>query len=435
MKLIRRKKNSIQRDKSIVEINGVFFTAGLRWVPLNSPLNYMKEARAYGKKHGMDIVAIRKTERTLQAGYVKRGRNHPKVLYSLATVLAGEIKGSFCGVFSIPANDNHREKYYLLAVKDGAIAPFSDVLFDSPDEAVKEAQELLNHYAPGDLDCVYAPDDFCLGDKAISLSDFLQPSVLKREYRVKSLTLGLSKKELLLLGVICLVVGGSGYGWHQYQSAKEAKRIHAEQLQEIERLRIEEQTRQRVESLDLPWVRQPGFIPALTACYDQLKNMPLSIGGWMFADAQCVVASGQVESRFVRQGNATVNDVIHAVKGNVIVTGFDSISVVSPLTALYPGGDDVSAQRVNDLTSFFQRRNIRVEIKPGQHKQDVDNQGNPLPPPKWRFYLLSVDSPISPLALFSDATLSGVRLQSITVSLSPDTAKLTWNIQGVIYEK
>ncbi|MDA1379455.1 hypothetical protein PCI56_05785 [Plesiomonas shigelloides subsp. oncorhynchi] len=49
----------VQRDKNIVQINGDYFSSGLRWVPLNSPLHYMREARAYGKKHGMDIVAIR----------------------------------------------------------------------------------------------------------------------------------------------------------------------------------------------------------------------------------------------------------------------------------------------------------------------------------------------------------------------------------------
>lgn len=434
----------VQRDKNIVQINGDYFSSGLRWVPLNSPLHYMREARAYGKKHGMDIVAIRKTERTLQAGYVKRGRNHPKVLYSLATVLAGEIKGSFFGVFEIPASDSEAEKYYLLAVKDGAIAPLSDKLFDTAEEASEAAHVLFNHYSPDDFKHIYSPSSFNLGDMPLVLSDFLKPEALKREYRVKSLTLGLSKKEQALIGIACLVGAACWYGWSEYQAVKEAERIEAARLREIERKRIEEQTQRSVGNLDLPWVKQPSFISALTTCYQRVASTPISLKGWMSADANCVVETAQTESRFVRQGNATINDFMTALTspkngssfgGNVIVTGFNSLSVVSPVSGFVPGGDDAASQKVNDLTSFFQRLNVDADITLGIHKEHNDENGNPLPPPTWRFYSLSVKTEISPLILFSSEDFSGVRLQGLTVSIAPDTSKLTWEIKGVIYEK
>lgn len=444
LKKVKSGGGQVQRDPNIVQINGSYFSAGLRWVPLNSPLHYMREARAYGKKHGMDIVAIRKTERTLQAGYVKRGRNHPKVLYSLATVLAGEIKGSFFGVFEIPVSNGESKKYYLLVVKDGAIAPLSDRLFDSAESAAEEANVLFNHYSPEVFKNIYSPSSFNLGEKALDIGDFLKPEKLKRDYRVKSLTLGLSKKEQMLIGLACLACVGSWYGWSQYQAIKEAERIEAERLREIERQRIEEQTQRRVDSLDLPWVKQANFISALTACYQRIDSIPISLEGWMSADAHCAVESAQIESRFVRQGNATINDFIGVLaspktdsqfRGDVVVTGFDSLSVVSPVTGFEPGGDDVNSQKVNELTSFFQRLNIHADITLGEHKAAIDENGNQLSPPTWRFYSLSVESSISPLILFSNVDLSGVRLRSLTVSISPDTSKLTWKIEGVIYEK
>ena len=56
----------------ILQYRGRDFVTGLRWHPLGSLTGYMKEARKFGEDNDLDIVAIRRTPRIIQAGFVSR---------------------------------------------------------------------------------------------------------------------------------------------------------------------------------------------------------------------------------------------------------------------------------------------------------------------------------------------------------------------------
>ncbi|MEB0284765.1 type 4b pilus protein PilO2, partial [Sphingomonas sp. 10B4] len=84
---------------------------------------YMREARQFGRKEMMDIVAIRPAKTIIQAGFVAHNDGAVKGMYSLAASLAGQLGDSWIAAWRVSPNE---DRYALVAVDQGAVLPACD---------------------------------------------------------------------------------------------------------------------------------------------------------------------------------------------------------------------------------------------------------------------------------------------------------------------
>lgn len=432
-------------DIGIVRINGKDFVTGLMWQALTRPRAYMAEAREIGKRDSMDIVAIRLGLSLIQAGFVKKGNGVTKGMYSLASALAGQIKEqSWIGAFLLPTG-----QYALVAVHRGLIVPGCDV--------VGNKEQILNLLVEKDsqrrvmeFDKVYHPEDFEHRGAPLNIEDVLAPGVLRKEYALKPLTLGLTKQEMVALacGAVAVLTLGIGYQqWTAYQAREAAlevarlERIKQEQLKALNAAAGAEQT---VQALEHPWAKMPGVDDFLNGCHGAIDSLPLAIGGWTFESALC--NSTTVESVFARVGKTTFNDLIAATQKQfpappVLMDGAERAGLGDEIR-LGAGGDDellLFTELQADFMTHLQQLDLHAEIvevpvTPPAPPTLPGGEAAPAPPvPDWRQFSFSLTTQYTPKLIFSGLNLPGVRL--VEMSVVRDGHQLSWSLKGELYAR
>jgi len=293
---------------------GKSFVTGLRWHPLGSVTGHMKEARQYGREHHLDIVAIRRTPAIIQAGFVARSDDVTKGMYSLAATLAGQLGDSWIAAWR---TDSDLDQYALVAVYQGGVISGCDMIGTGAEVRRRVAQQRSRGIS---FTHEYLPSEFEMGGHPLDVEELLQPSNLKREYRLRPLVFGLSKTELVQLSILAGLITVGVLGWaqwenHQAQIAKEAA-FQAEQrrLEELARLQKESGVEQPPQALEHPWAKRPSVDDFLEQCSRVIYQLPLSIAGWEFSDALC--DGTQVVSSYRRSGNSTADNLIKATLGH-----------------------------------------------------------------------------------------------------------------------
>lgn len=437
-----------QSHVTIVRINGRDFVSDLMWRPLSKPRAYMAEARQIGKLEGMDIVAIRSGATIIQAGFVRKSDGVTRGMYSLACALAGQFQErAWIGAFELPTGE-----YALVAVFDGLVIPGCDI--------IGERQEIRNRLIEIDsqegvkFERVYHPDDFEYRGEQLNIEELLIPSKLSKDYALKQLTFGLTKKELLLAGSAAslLVFGAIGYfqwvNYQEQQAREEAIRQEERRQQELAELQA------RAGGLDLqasalthPWADMPGIADFLNGCQGAINSMPLSLGGWPVSSAICTGTTLEVAFERV-PGGTTFSQFIEAAAKRfpappVLLEGGERAVVGDEIT-LGAGGDDellpVDEMR-SAFTSHMQRMELKVEIveapatPSAPPTQALPGQEPPAAPPApdWKKFTFTLTTEQAPETVFSELSLPGIRLTEISVNRSDIT--LSWTIKGDIYAR
>src|SRR5260363_358108 len=177
----------------VLRVNGKPFVCGLFWQPLTRPRAYMKEAREIGKRESMEIVAIRRST-IIQAGFVAKHQGALKGMVSMAAALAGDHA-------AVRAKLN--EVYGLFAWEK-----------------------------------IYIPAGFDHAGETLDLNTLLTPARLKKEYRLKSLTFGLSAKEwgvgIAVAALLAAIVSVYFIRAVQHRKARErAEHLRRQQLAQL----------------------------------------------------------------------------------------------------------------------------------------------------------------------------------------------------------
>lgn len=432
-------------DIKIIKINGKDFVSGLMWQPLQRQRAHMAEAREIGKKYGMDIVAIRPGAEMIQAGFVKKGNGVNKGMYSIASALAGNIQEeSWIGAFELPDGN-----YALVAVHGGMIVPGCDAVGNKQDIRnlliEKDSQRKVISFRK-----VFHPDDFNYRGENLDLEGLLRPKQLKADFRLKQLTFGLTKRELISAGciTIALSIGAVGYfQWAANQERLERQEAARQELlrqQQLADLAAKSASSPDAQALTHPWAAMPGIEDFLGGCQGGIDALPLSLGGWVFESAICTIET--IETVYKQAPSATFEMFKAAAASRfpsppVLLSGGDRAGLGDQIT-LGAGGDDelllVEDMR-SQFTSYFQRLNLPVEIienaalaqalaepLPGQQEQ-------PSPPPAWKSFAFTITTDYAPETVFRGLSLQGVRLTEISVNKAD--VQLTWIIKGEIYAR
>ncbi|KPM57908.1 pilus assembly protein PilO [Pseudomonas putida] len=404
----------------------------------------MKEARQYGHEHGLDIVAIRRTSLMIQAGFVSRSADVHKGMYSLAATLAGQLGDSWIAAWAVDAD---QDRYAIVAVHEGRIIPGCDLIAT----ASEVRKRVLQQRSRGiQFEREFLPTEFGMGGDLIDIDELLQPSRLKREYRLRPLVFGMSKPELAQLLLVALLIGGGLLAWSQWkshqaeiarQAAIEAEKKRLEELAELQR---QTGTEQPIQALEHPWAKQPSVTDFVEACSRFMNRLPLSIRGWPFMEAKC--NSSQVIATYERAGNSTAHEFTMAVaelfsirpefinQGKTGLLKFD--------ISLDAAGDDAlieARDALENLTSWFHGFSQEPQLQPIPvvTPQEPALPGQPTPPPppppQWQQYQLSYTSGVLPYDSFNGAPTQGLRLQEIKTEYKAD--HLIWSVTGVLYAK
>lgn len=428
-------------DIKVISINGNRFVSGLIWEPLKKRA-YMREAREIGKRENMDIVAIRYGH-VLQAGFVKKSNGVTKGMYSLAAALAGQIPHkSWIGVFELPDG-----LFALVAVHNGAIVPGSDLVADR-DTAVDRMREIDAQRSVMAFEKVFHPADVDYHGDPLDIEQVLIAQAMRKEYTLKQLTLGLTKRELLQVSggvavVLCLLVGYQQWDAYKTREAiKEAQRLEAERQRKLAELNARAGAEQTIKALQHPWATQPGLQDFISTCQAAIDSLPLVLGGWTFESAHCKAST--LQTRYQRSGKTTFNDFAYAAHTRfseppALMEGGEKADLEEPIS-MGAGGDDALLPFEHwqtDFTSYLQALDLKASITPVTVKppEQPPLPGGvappPMPQPDWKQFTFVLTSEHTPLHVFAGMHLAGVRLADITAVRSGSV--LSWTLNGDIY--
>lgn len=428
----------------ILSYHGNSFVTGLIWHPLGSLTGYMREARQFGREHTMDIVAIRRTDSIIQAGFVSRSAGAVKGMYSLASALAGQLGDSWIAAWRVAEDE---DQYALVAAFEGAVIPGSDQV-GTAEEIKRKVAQLLGRSIS--FKETYLPAEFGRGGESLDIGALLLPRNLRREYRLRPLAFGLSRGEIVRLSLVATVVIAALVGWQQWEAykfrlAREAAMAAERQRQaELDALNALAKEPQTLQALDHPWAKRPSIADFISGCNGAIDDLPLSISGWVFTAAQC---DGElVSATFKRTGNSTASAFIAATLGHFAdePAFFDegnSAALKISLT-LPPSGDETLLEvspALARLTSWLHGQGLEPTLRevPVQTQAPAVLPGDSVPPapppPEWKHFELQYSSSLPPSVVLRSAPDKGLRLREIKTQLQTD--QLTWSVTGDLYAK
>ena len=424
-------------DISVVSVNGASFVTGLYWMPLKSVRNPMAEAKKIGKDQGMQMVAIRQGRTVIQAGFAPKSKRKLKGMYSLAAALAGVLGDNWIGVFELGS-----DRYALIAVHDGAVLPGRDTIGtrDQVENLFRQTYSLVASDANGHFNKqgkTIAPADFEAGAEHLSLEDLLPATALKKSYRLRPLTLGLTPNEIALGVLAVATVAGLAYGawWWMGKRAEDQRQANLVAAQQAQNAAVAE----AAASLPRPWVTTPQAGDVLQACSAFWSDTPLVLGGWRFEGGKC--APGQAMAAYRRNDGAPVSAFAAAAQthSGSAPSIYDqgnagSISaVIEVQPAAQPEELPPAREQLEAFTSYFQRLGPNAPFSITE-KPFVPSPDNPeAPAPDWITNGFQITSPLPPHLLLERIDARGLRVFEASVSLDSSTATLTWTVTGEMY--
>ena len=354
---------------------------------------------------------------------------------------------SWLGVFALGA-----ERYALVGVKDGAILPGCDIVGDQVE--IQEKLQIFQAFFTDENDKFFSPPEFGFSNNELYLDKVLVASSLKKEYRLKQLTFGLTSKEWGVVGVLGVLALVGAVVFFQWKAAEEKRireeriRIAEEQRLELERLNEKAQQEQSLQALEHPWAKMAEVDGFWRVCFAQVTKLPLAFDGWVFQSARC--SFDKVDVTYSRTGNATVGDFIigaaprfPAAEPAFFEEG-QAAAVHVPLDMGVGGDEDLEQMNplLNRFSSHFQRLGLKPvinekateeqrQVMPGEDPNDPNAPKKP--EPFWRTFTFSYESPRAPNETLSGLAGPGLRLTEISVNLNFESAQLTWKVDGEIY--
>ena len=415
----------------VLTINGVPFVTGLYWKALTTPKNFMREARAIGKREGMDIVVLRQTSSKAYAGFVKSGSGIKKGMYSVATALAGELGDNWIGVFTVGT-----DQYLLAGVNSGAIIPQGDKIGDEQ-QTIRWIRNMLGLGLPNVK--IYAPESLDIpNSEELALENILNKSKYPKGYQLKPLTFGLSHREMMYLGAAVLVVICVMALYLKIQrDAREAERLAEIQRQRmLAELEAETGREADVHALEYPWPNQPHPHDVQAQCLDILTEAPLVMAGWRFEKGGCNGQEAVVT--YNRSPFATIND-FHATAGDVYdfveVDEVGNIGIVGYTLAPQRHGDEVLPSRLealNDLRSHYQRKGVALQVD-SWSESGYDPELIALGAINWSAFEFVVQGNTEGLIDLGNFYQPGLRFTEILINAASSDGGMQWTLRGTQY--
>lgn len=433
---------STAQPLTVIAVNGNHFASGLTWIPLSKIHNYMDEARQIGKAQNMAMVAIRRRDAVIQAGFAPKSTQKLRGVYSLAAALSGQLGDNWIGIF-----DLGDDRFAFMAVHNGLVMVGRDMVAD---RATVEAEfndvfNLLSNESTTekwtDTGRIVAPPDWDFAHDHSTLEQLLNPKQLRNEHRLRPLRFNLTAREIILIAVTLALIAGGAYGFLAWQKHKQEQATVEATAQ---RLALEEELqRQAAASIVKPWATQPQVATFLQACAEHWRSTPLAVGGWIFKAGTCS-ATGAAATFSRPENGTTMSQFADAAAAAGL-----------PVPQVYDVGatglfvkvlrfENKPAEALPDNTATLQAITASVQQTAESANSTLTLTEKPweappeqpqAPAPDWKTTTFQLQTLLTPEALFASIPHAGIRIREITTSLNADTAELTWTITGEIYAR
>ncbi|WP_313397392.1 type 4b pilus protein PilO2 [Acinetobacter variabilis] len=448
---MEKETDSAAKESSvnIITVNNRRFVIGLHWRGLQSPRHYMKQAKEIGKKEKLDVVAIRQGI-GIQAGFAAKKSGSLKGMYSLALSLVSLLDGEWIGAFALPENNDGEKEYYLLArQQDGKIVPWTDKVYarDQIEKEITEIKAMILSDDNNNAVTVYGDESLDWVNSPLTLDDVLLPARLKKTFKLRPLTLGMTKKQLVMLSMVSLAVFLLALvGFTYYQSVKEEEELQQLILNQ-QRLALAKKARYEtaLKNMVHPWVTQADVSQFIRYCDIRLKLGVLSLGGWPISSVEC--DKDVVRLTFIKMENsvATVDSFRTAAYerfGKNIQIDFAKDFTVASFTLkneMNGNGDDPLpriGEQVTAMMSLFQGAGVQLILKPVPYDEEKMKKEHPDDPlQNWREVSFNYESENPARTIFKNNEILGVRITKISYVPNYDSGSLKYLVEGMIYGK
>jgi len=433
----------------VITINQRRFVTGLTWQTIKAQRHPMKEIRRVGKAKGLDLVAVRTSESSIQAGFAPKTRLRLRGSYSLTVALASLLEGCCIAVISLGDSPTGEQQFTLVGKTErGGIHVRSDKVFSADElrqtiidlrEELRGSKGELNVPVYGDLAIPEVTDE-------LDLNVVLAPKNLNKAFRLKPLTMGMTREQLIATGTAA-ALGLCGIMWWQHvvneREAAQRVALQKEMLRQ-EKLNKEARYKAALESFRHPWTEQTSVNNFIEQCQSTLSKIPISINGWMSTVVVCTARDVTVQSIRRTNSAATTLGYVEAVRKLFSVTPVFSFEDSSQITfslphTLHPEGDDpliAVDERLIKLISRFQALNVDLAVNPIPIKDIKQNsEGETLPLQQWQEYQFSAETDVPPRDIFSEDNFTGIRLSEITLAVNTSDGSVRYKISGSLYGK
>lgn len=428
----------------VVTYNNKQFVVGLEWRSITGGRNFMKEVKRIGKEEKLDVVAIRQTE-SVQAGFAPKTDISLKGKYSFSIALISLIEGRWIGVFPVAPGDENNNEYIIIATSNGVIFPATDKII-SEDEVEQEVNDLKSRLSIGEgkVEIYGDATKFLWVTAEISLSEILAAKNLKKEFKLRLLTWGLTKKQIYMLIALFLAALFALYLFNVYLDikAEEERLERVEARKKAEKINEDARFKASLDSLKHPWVTQASIQNFIKTCDIQLHEIPLSLAGRVPAMLEC--SHNSMEALYVRLDGSSVGAADFKKSVEKIFNTTPSFNMKQPTVGGFslplnnkPDGDDPvisMSEQLNKFVTLLQKNNIEFSLTDAPlPEKKFDAQGVELPLPDWREIYFSYDSTYAPRDIFKNNDLSGMRVTNITYNINNDSSEILYKVKGVIY--
>jgi Pilin accessory protein (PilO) len=400
--------------------------AGLHWVPQRSAFMVRLRSKASPDTHC--VTAGRGN--ALMAGVVSPGRVRHR-LYALAVAFQLSEGGNAWGIYRLSRDE---DLWVFFAASGGQLSVMGDVT-GSRAFIESAAQNFLrfNDADASGLRCAATAED---GRDATTLTDRLSGAQLKRCRLRKRLT----PLSLILPAVAVTLATAAGLYWHDtvQQQAEQAAAAAAFRA----RMAMTPENKVAPARAPHPWASQPPVSVLLSNCWLTREPVFASVAGWRFTDGECVPEG--LRLRFVATPGSTVEDFSrrarellgHAAVFNLQEGGKNG-DVFIPFRKYLAGeytdealpGAEAQLMR---FISHLQRRNLDVKFTEVKPPAVAPGQEKNTPVQDWREFTFSVSSRLQPERLLQDFDATGLRLTSVSITMSPQ-GQFGYTMKGSIY--
>lgn len=420
-------------QKKIARCTGIRIThhrrdwmAGIHWAPQRSVLMTRLRSRTSPDTHC--VTAGRGN--TSMSGAVSPGRVRHR-LYALAVAFQLSEGGNAWGIYRLSRDE---DLWVFFAASGGQLSVMGDVTGSRAfiESAAQNFLRFNDADAPGLRSAATAEDDL----DATSLTKRLSAAQLKRCRLRKRRT----PMSFILPTVVLTLAAASGTYWYDsvQQKADQAAAMAAY------RARMAMMTEKPATPVRAPhpWASQLPVSVLLSNCWLTREPLYASVAGWRFTDGECVpeglrlrfvATPGSTVEDFSRRarellGHAAVFNLQEGGKNGDVFIPFGKYSA-GDYTNESPPGADAQLMR---FISHLQRRNLDVKFTEVKPPAVAPGQEKTTPLQDWREFTFSVSSRLQPERLLQDFDATGLRLTSVSITMSPQ-GQFGYTMKGSIY--
>lgn len=349
---------------------------------------------------------------------------------SLALVILPLLNGDGWGVFHL-----HDDRYWFVAATDGRLSPLSDVTGTAA-EIHRVLERYLDYVPAVDSRTIFCPEEFSTNASAdkTPLISLLDGQSTGKTCRLRPIS---NRLPVIIWSLIAIAALAGWLGMQYYNSVQQQKKI---ELARKALLEAKKKASSSASPIIKPWLQQPRPSGVAKAC-TQAWNVPISVAGSRFSEAECADGKIRVAWRIPKGGNvadfrARAQQLFPGYTPYFNIPGTADIGGISFPVNVPPSG---SAEELPDadevtqrLTSYGQRLGFVLNLTENNAPTaDIDNHTISLLWRSWRF-TFQTDIPVDQL-FGSDISDTGIRINGIKASMRD--ARLHYQVQGTLYAK